>query len=62
MLLETVIDESGNVTRIKVLKGLTMGLTESAVETAKQWKYKPATREGVPVAVYLNVVVSFTVQ
>lgn len=62
VLLETVIDAVGNVTQVRVLKGLPMGLTESAVETVGEWKYKPATRDGSPVAVYLNVVVNFSLQ
>jgi len=62
VLLETVIDALGNVTQVRVLKGLPMGLTESAVETVGEWTYKPATRDGSPVAVYLNVVVNFSLQ
>ncbi len=62
VLLETVIDALGNITQVRVLKGLPMGLTENAVETVTQWRYEPATRAGVPVAVYLNVVVSFSLQ
>jgi len=62
VLLEAVVDALGNVTQVRVLKGLPMGLTESALETVGGWKYRPATRDGVPVAVYLNVVINFTLQ
>jgi TonB family protein len=62
VILEAVIDTVGNVANVKVLKGLPMGLTESAVETAKQWKFRPATRGGEPVAVFLNLTIRFSLQ
>lgn len=62
VILEAIIDEAGLVRSVKVLKGLPMGLAESAVETVKQWKFKPATLEGKPVPVYFNLTVSFHLQ
>lgn len=62
VLLQAVLDPQGNVTRLQVLKGLPLGLTESALETVAQWKYKPATRDGKPVAVYLHLAISFSIQ
>lgn len=62
VILETIVDAHGDVVRVKVLKGLPLGLTESAVATAKQWKYRPATRLGEPVAVVMNVTVRFSLQ
>lgn len=57
--LEVVIDEKGDVTSTKVLKGLPMGLDKAAAEAVKQWKYKPATSYGKPVKVYSTVNVTF---
>jgi TonB family protein len=62
VLLEAVIDVDGSVVNVRVLKGLPQGLTESAAETAKSWKFEPATRNGQPVAVYLNLTVRFSLQ
>ncbi len=62
VILQTIIDKVGNVTDIKVLKGLPSGLTEAAVEAVSKWRFKPATLEGKPVAVYYLVTVSFSVQ
>ncbi len=62
VLLQAVLDPRGNVTRLQVLKGLPLGLTESALETVAQWKYKPATRNGLPVAVYLHLAINFSIQ
>lgn len=59
VILRTVIDAEGNVAAAEVVKGLTLGLTESALETIRTWKYQPATQGGRPVAVYLNVMINF---
>jgi len=62
VILQTIIDLAGNVTDVRVLKGLPSGLTEAAVEAVSSWRFKPATLEGKPVAVYYLVTVSFSVQ
>lgn len=59
VILETVIDEQGNVTQPRVLKGLPMGLSEAAVEAVQTWKFKPATLDGRPVPVYYTLTVNF---
>ena len=46
---------------VKVLKDLTLGLTESAMETVKTWRYKPATKDGKPVSVYMKPADQFLV-
>jgi len=62
VILQTIIDKVGNVTDVRVLKGLPSGLTEAAVEAVSSWRFRPATLEGKPVAVYYLVTVSFSVQ
>jgi TonB family protein len=62
VILEAIIDTMGNVASVKVLKGLPQGLTDSAVEAAKQWKFEPARRGGEPVAVFLNLTIRFSLQ
>jgi len=62
VILEAVVDTDGNVSRVKVLKGLPFGLSEEAVETARQWKFRPAKKAGVPVAVFLNLTIRFSLQ
>lgn len=57
--LEAIIDEHGHVIDIEVRSGLPMGLTEAAVEAARQWRYRPARLDGKPVAVYFNLAVQF---
>ena len=62
VILQAIIDTEGNVARLEVMKGLTLGLTESAIETVKTWRYKPATLNGKPVAVYMNLLINFSLQ
>jgi TonB family protein len=62
VILQTIIDKEGNITDVKVLKALPMGLAEAAVSAVKQWKYEPATLNGKPVAVYFNLTVNFQLQ
>jgi protein TonB len=38
-----------------------MGLDEKAVEAVKQYRFKPATENGKPVAVFENVEVNFKI-
>jgi TonB family protein len=61
VIVEAIIDEQGNVTNAKVVKGLPMGLSESAVDAIQTWKFKPATFEGRPVKVYYTLTVNFQV-
>lgn len=62
VIVQSVVDKQGNVTDVKVLKGLPMGLDQAAVEAVKRWKFEPATLNGKPVAVYYNLTVNFTLQ
>lgn len=61
-LLQAIIDPHGDVVDLKILKGLPLGLDQSALETVQQWKFEPATKNGKPVPVYYNVTVHFSLQ
>ena len=58
-VLSIVVARDGTVSDVKVIKPLGQGLAESAVETVKTWKFKPAMKEGQPVACRVSVEVSF---
>lgn len=55
------VDEHGNPTHVRVVRGVGMGLDEKAVEAVKQYKFKPAMENGKPVLVELNVEVNFQI-
>ena len=62
VIVQAIIDKQGNVTNVKVLKGLPMGLDQAAADAIKSWSFKPATLNGKPVAVYYTLTVNFTLQ
>jgi len=61
VILEAVITEGGDVSEVRVLKGQPAGLSEAAVKAVESWKFKPATKAGLPVPVYYILTVSFQV-
>ncbi|MDX1501156.1 MAG: TonB family protein [Thermoanaerobaculia bacterium] len=62
VIVEAIIDKSGSVTNVKVLKGLPMGLDQAAVDAVSKWRFEPATLNGKPVAVIYNLTVNFQLQ
>jgi TonB family protein len=54
-----VVDETGALRDVCLRQGAGQGLDEKAIETVKSWKFEPANREGEPVAVYIEMSVSF---
>jgi len=57
IVIETVIDEHGDVSEARVLKGLDPGFDETALKAIRQWKFKPGTLNGKPVPVFYNLTV-----
>jgi TonB family protein len=59
VVLTIVVDAQGNVTDAHVVRPLGLGLDENAVEKVRTWKFRPAMRNGTPVAVRIGVEVFF---
>ncbi len=59
VVLSLIVDAQGNVKDVQVVRPLGLGLDENAVNTVKTWKFKPAERNGVPVAVRMLAEVTF---
>ncbi len=59
VVLWIVVTAQGDVERAHVVKPLGLGLDQSALRTVRTWKFKPATRNGVPVPVRVMVEISF---
>lgn len=57
--MTVVVDESGRASSVHVIKGLAYGLTEQAVEGVRSWKFRPAMKDGKPVAVCVVIETAF---
>ena len=61
VILEAVINERGDVGRIKVLRSVPL-LDNAAITAVQQWRYTPTLLNGVPVSVLMTITVNFTLQ
>src|SRR5262249_1994716 len=48
VLLEVVLEASGHIRVLRVVRGLGHGLDESAIQAAEKISFKPAMRDGQP--------------
>jgi protein TonB len=62
VVLELIIDERGKVAEATVLRPLGMGLSESALAAARQWRFEPSTLNGRPVSVTYHLTIRFTLE
>ena len=64
VLLNLVVQNDGSVGDVAVERSLDMmfGLDEQAVKAMKQWKFKPGTKDGKPVAVRVHAEMTFTLK
>jgi TonB family protein len=59
VVLQIVVGVDGVPGNISVVRQLGLGLDEKAVETVRQWRFKPGMKDGVPVPVGAQVEVNF---
>jgi protein TonB len=59
VLVLVVIDESGHIRDPKVVRSLGLGLDEEALKAVVKWRFKPAMKDGKPVAILGEVHVGF---
>src|ERR1051326_5027087 len=59
VVVEAIINKTGEVEQVHVIKGLPMGLSDKAAEAVKGWKFRPGTMGGQPVAVIFDLTVNF---
>lgn len=58
-VLWVVVTSQGTVGEIQVVRPVGFGFDDAAAETVKTWTFKPATKNGVPVAVQIDVEVNY---
>lgn len=56
-----IVDKNGNPTHVRCVRDVGMGLGEKAVEAVRQYRFKPATQNGKPVAVDMYIDVNFQI-
>ncbi len=59
IIAEVLVDHTGAVRMVRVLKKLPDGLVDSAVDALRQWNFAPATKDGQPVDAIFNLTVNF---
>ena len=59
VVLRVVFSRSGEVTNIRAIHALPFGLTERAIAAARQIRFRPATKDGRPVNVYMQLEYNF---
>jgi TonB family protein len=59
VVLRAVFTSSGQVSNIRAVSGLPYGLTERAIAAARLIKFLPATKDGHPVSMYIQLEYNF---
>ena len=57
--LLATIGADGRTRDLVVVRSLGMGLDEKAIEAVRTWRFDPAKKDGRPLAVQMNIIVSF---
>ena len=62
--MEAVVMPDGSVGRVRITRSLdsTFGLDQEAVKAVRQWRFRPGVLRGQPVAVIVNVELTFTLR
>ena len=60
--LLAVVNADGTVSMENVNRSLGFGLDQKAIEAVKKWKFRPATKDGKPVAMRVAISVNFTLR
>ena len=59
VVLRVVFSRTGEVTNIRAVQSLPFGLTERAIAAARLIRFRPASRDGHPVNVYMQLEYNF---
>jgi len=58
--IEAMVTIDGTLTDLKVFKSGGGAMDTAALDAVRQWRYSPAMRDGVPIAVPINIGISMT--
>ena len=60
--MRVLVGADGEVKQVRVVRGLPHGLTEQAIEAARQAKFKPAMKDGKPVPHWVLIEMDFNIR
>jgi TonB family protein len=62
--MECVVNENGDISDVQITRSLDTeyGLDQAAIDAAQQWKFKPGSKDGKPVAVLITIELTFTLK
>lgn len=62
--IDCVVMPDGTVTDIEIVRSLdsSFGLDQEAIKAARQWRFRPGTRQGQPVPVRITIALTFTLR
>ena len=58
VVIDAILDEHGNVVEMKAVSGPAL-LIQAALNAVHQWKYEPSYLNDEPIAVQMNITVTF---
>ena len=56
------VESDGQVSAVRVVRGLGFGLDQNAVVALRQWRFRPGTRTGLPVAMDAEIDIEFSLR
>jgi protein TonB len=61
VILRALINENGTVDEVQVLRGIKpdLGLDGAAAGAVRTWRFRPATKDGVPVKLWKTITIPF---
>jgi TonB family protein len=59
VLLRVIVGMDGKASDLKVVRGLGLGLDESAIAAVSAWRFEPSVKDGQPVNVFAQIEVNF---
>lgn len=59
VVINVMISEAGDVVEVVIVEGLPGGLNEETAKAVRQWKYKPAVKDGVNVKVWKQITITY---
>lgn len=59
VVLGVIVGTDGRTHDIRVVQSLGMGLDEKAIEAIRQWRFEPSRKDGIAVAVLVDIEVNF---